>query len=45
MPAPARRSNVGTMARMAGLSDEDYDGAARLGLFGLTAGEEADVEK
>ena len=32
------------MARKAGPSDEDYDSAARLGLLGLTAGEEADVD-
>jgi len=32
------------MARKAGPSDEDYDRAARLGLLGLTAGEEADVD-
>jgi len=30
------------MARKAGPSDEDYDNAARLGLLGLTAGEDAD---
>ena len=30
------------MARKAGPSDEDYEKAARLGLLGLTAGEDAD---
>jgi hypothetical protein len=42
MPAAVRRSSVGGMARNAGPSDEDYDNAARLGLLGLTAGEDAD---
>jgi hypothetical protein len=32
------------MARKAGPSDEDYDSAARLGLLGLTAGEDAEVD-
>ncbi len=32
------------MARKAGPSDEDYDRAARLGLLGLTAGKDADVD-
>jgi hypothetical protein len=32
------------MARKAGPSDEDYDSAARLGLLGVTAGEDADVD-
>ena len=32
------------MARKAGPSDEDYDSAARLGLLGLTAGEDAAVD-
>ena len=44
MPAAARRSSVGAMVRKAGPSDEDYDSAARLGLLGLTAGEDADVD-
>jgi len=44
MPAAARRSSVGVMARKAGPSDEDYDSAARLGLLGLTAGEDAEVD-
>jgi hypothetical protein len=32
------------MARKAGPSDEDYDSAVRLGLLGLTAGEDAAVD-
>jgi hypothetical protein len=32
------------MARKAGPSDEDYDSAARLGLLGLTASEDTDVD-
>ena len=32
------------MARKAGPSDEDYDSAARLGLLGLTAGEDSDAD-
>jgi hypothetical protein len=32
------------MARKSGPSDEDYDNAARLGLLGLTADEEAEVD-
>ncbi len=32
------------MARMAGPSDEDYDSAAQLGLLGLTAGEDAELD-
>jgi hypothetical protein len=32
------------MARTGGPSDEDYDSAARFGLLGLTAGEDADLD-
>jgi hypothetical protein len=32
------------MARKAGPSDEDYGSAARLGLLGVTRGEDADVD-
>jgi hypothetical protein len=32
------------MARKSGPSDDDYDNAARLGLLGLTAEEDADVD-
>jgi hypothetical protein len=32
------------MARNAGPSDEEYDSAARLGLLGLTTGEDADAD-
>lgn len=32
------------MARKSGPSDEDYDSAVRLGLLGLTADEDADVD-
>ena len=32
------------MARTGGPSDKDYDSAARFGLLGLTAGEDADVD-
>jgi len=32
------------MARKSGPSDDDYDNAARLGLLGLTADEDAEVD-
>jgi hypothetical protein len=44
MPATTHRSSVGATARKSGPSDEDYDNAARLGLLGLTADEDSDVD-
>ena len=43
MRAAVHRSSVEAMARSSGPSDDDYDNAARLGLLGLTAGEDVDV--